>query len=196
MLPNPNFPQVLGPNPSSGPPFLLPAVQRACCHSHQRLSLAHLHQPPWSKPSATAGPAGCQPARGSPSFHSCPAAPFLPGAPCSPPGPLRSASRNHDTLGWKLGAPITLAITSKRLHRPARPFTINLSSSPVSPGARCESTGGQTLLPRGPSAFILPDTLLQISAQLLLLQDSRLSPCHVRELPQVFFTTPPHSIAL
>lgn len=48
----------------------------------------------------------------------------------------------------------------------------------------------------GPSAFFLPDTLLQISAQLPLLQDSSLSPCHVRELPQVFFTTPPHSIAL
>lgn len=141
--PHLSFPEVLGPNPSSGPPFLLPScpreVQRACCHPHQRLSLAHLHQRPWSKPSATAGLDGCQPARGSPSFRSCPAAPFLPGGPPpqprSPPGPLQSASRNHDTLMEPRG-PITLGITSKRLCRPASPFTITPSPSPVPPGSQ------------------------------------------------------------
>lgn len=100
--PHLSFPEVLGPNPSSGPPFLLPlcprAVQRACYHPHQRLSLAHLHQRPWSKPSATAGLDGCQPARGSPSFCSCPAAPFLSGAP-PPPAHSRDLSKvRHRTM--------------------------------------------------------------------------------------------------
>ena len=71
--------------------------RESCCHSLQNLSLAHLlHWPSWSKPSATAGLDGCQPAHCSPGFHSSPAAPSYPEPPG---GPLRSASRNGPRLG-------------------------------------------------------------------------------------------------
>lgn len=147
--PQPESLRCLGPNPSSGPPFLLPAVQ-SLPPPHQRLELGSPPPAPLVQALSHCWPGWLPASTRLPLFPFLPCSPSYPELPAHPPGPSEVRHGTMTLSGWKLGAPITICTTSVT-HRPASPFTINPSSS-LPPGSQVRPDTS----PCGPSAFSCP----------------------------------------